>query len=342
MVRLLALAALAFAGHPQTVQDPSSGFVLEIGLRSQQVDGRAGGFAGDAGTDPFESYVWANESLCTRGASDRELSNAPAFGWHIRGRVLKVTGNDFFVDIQWRRLWDRGARLAQGPNGSMQVTLRAGDKLTLDEVTPSDSSCGIASARLEASIVPRFRRVIAGPIGVESGAVTGGGAGSGSGGRGWGSSGAGSVGSGGGSGAAGSASQQTARQFGAEVWLVHALPSGAENVQRLSFEFGRTSTAFAFPPIEVTREGEKATIDIGGRLRIGTDGRGREQLMVSLNRTIKRKITSGGGSVKLLEIPESSEVFSFELPVMTSKSDPGLRSHFEGHAFSVRLRVTPK
>jgi hypothetical protein len=283
------------------------------------VDGRAGGFAGDQGHEPFESYVWANESLCTCGASERELSTAPAFGWHIRGRVLKVTGNDFFVDVQWRRLWDRGVRRTDGPNGSMQVTLRAGDRLTLDEVAPLGESCGIASARLEAAIVPRFRRGIGGPVGVGSGAVAGGGAGGAAGGRAWG----------------------TARQFGAEVWLVHKLPSGTEDVQRLTLEFGRISTRFSFPPVEVTKDGQKATVDVGGVLRIATVG-SEDKLTVSLGRTIKRKISSSGGSFTQCDIPGGNDVLSFELPVMTSRSDPSLASHFEGHAFSVRLRVTPK
>jgi hypothetical protein len=350
MVRLYALAALVFAGQPQPVQDPTAAFVLEIGLRSQQADGRAGGFAGDEGTDPFESYVWANESLCTRGASDRELSTAPAFGWHIRGRVLKVTGNDFFVDVQWRRLWDRGVRLTSGPNGSLQVTLRAGDKLTLDEVTPSESTCGIASARLEASIVPRFRRTIAGPVGVERGAAAGGGAGGAGGGRGWGSSRAGAgvtaggAGGGGGRGGAGggygarSGNQTSSRQFGAEVWLVHKLPSGTEDVQRLTLEFGRISTAFGFPPVEVAKDGEKATVHVGGSLRIATVG-GQDKLMVSVHRTIKKNSTAGGGAVTQIDVPGGNDVLSFELPALTSKTDPTLKSHFDGHSFSVRLRV---
>lgn len=329
MVSLLALAALVLAAPPQTVQDPSVEYVLEIGLRSQQADGRASGFAGDQGNDLFESYVWTNESLCTRGASERELSTAPAFGWFIRGRVLKVTGNDFFVDIQWRRLWDRGVRRTDGPNGSMQVTLRAGDRLTLDEVAPSGASCGIASARLEAAIVPRFRRVTSGPIGAGRGVTAGGGAGGASGGRGWGSA----------SGRSGS--QAASRQFGAEVWLVHKLPSGEEDVQRMTLEFGHAGSKFTFPPVEVTKDGEKAIVDVGGVLRITTVA-GAEKLAVSLGRMIKRKITSGGGSYTHLDIPGGTDVLSFELPVMTSRSDPGLASHFDGHSFSVRLRVTPR
>jgi hypothetical protein len=47
-----------------------------------------------------------------------------------------------------------------------------------------------------------------------------------------------------------------------------------------------------------------------------------------------------GGSFKPVDIPAGSEVLSFELPTYSSDSD--LRSHFQGHEFSVRIRVTPK
>jgi hypothetical protein len=126
------------------------------------------------------------------------------------------------------------------------------------------------------------------------------------------------------------------------VWLVHKPPSGIDEAQRLTFTFGRTATEFSFPPVEVTKDGEKATVDVSGFLRIVPAVAGQDKLMVSLTRAFRKKNSGTGGSVKQLEIPEPNEVLSFELPVMTSRSDPSLASHLEGHQFSVRLRVTPR
>jgi hypothetical protein len=376
----LFVAALLLAGTSVArTQEQSSEPVLRIGVHSQQQDGRFAGFAGDAGIESFQSYVWANESLCMLSASDNEPSTTPAVGWHFRGRVLKRTGDDFLVDIEWARLWDKYTRLAEAPKGSLQVTLRPNEPLTLDEITPRAAGCQVIGARLEAAILPqpRSRSVVggggrgAGGVGAAGAAAGGAGAGgfaTASGGRagggtGPGAGGRGTTGAGGrGAGSAGASPAVTGdsargisiypstlpytpipetyrQQFDAEVWLVHKLPSGNEEVQRLTLVFGRTATRFAFPPVEVVRDGEKGTVDVAGTLYIGSV-RSQEKLVVHLDRTIKKRTTMVGGSFKPIDIPAGSEVLSFELP--TNSSDSDLRSHFHGHEFSVRLRVTPK
>lgn len=351
---LLALAALAIASASTArAQETATELGLRIGIHSQQVNGRFAGFAGDSGIESFESYAWANETLCLLSASVREPATTPAVGWFFRGRVLKRTGDEFLVDIEWARLWDHNTRLPSGPKGSMQVTLRTGEPLTLDEVTPAVGGCPVVGARLEAAIMPQVRPRRGGG---------GGGAGGGWGGAGGGdaSTGAASAsGSGAGSGRGGygtgsgggttqapippalSATDTYGRQFNAEVWLVHKLPSGVENVQRVTFLFGRMSTKFAFSPVEVVKDGEKATVDVGGSLTLVTPN-GRERLIVNLARTIAMKTTSSGGSVKQIDVPAPAEVLSFELPWTPTRADVNLRPHFEGHTFSVRLRVTPR
>ncbi len=369
----LALAAFVFAqsaAGPIGSQEPVADLELEIGVHTQQSSGRRSSFAGNHGADTFQSYVWTGDTLCWLAASGREPATVPALGWYFRGRVLKRTGDEFLVDIEWARLWDRSTRLTDGPKGSMQVTLRSGERLALDEVVPAaGTECQIVAAKLEAAIVPRAtpRRVVTNAGGIYTGlgaGATAGGSGSGgarSGGAGRGSgitssgsaSGATGVGagrSGASAGAEGFPYPDTLpftatglpanrRMFDGELWLVHKLPSGLEEVQRLTVVFGRTDTRFAFPPIEVIKDGERGTVDVTGSLYLGAV-KGQEKLIVHLGRTFKKTRTSSGGSFKPVDIPEGGEVLSFELPV--ASSDPGLRSHFEGHLFSVRLRVTPK
>jgi hypothetical protein len=363
--RLLTLAALAIASASTArAQEPTTELGLRIGIHSQQANGRFAGFAGDSGIESFESYAWANETLCLLSASVREPATTPAVGWFFRGRVLKRTGDEFLVDIEWARLWDHNTRLPNGPKGSMQVTLRTGEPLTLDAVTPAVGGCPVIGARLEAAISPqvRPRRLGGGGGGAGGGSGGAGGGGSGaasgvsSGGIGAGSSPRGSGGgyggaSGGGTAVSGSTRDPAERalsaletyrqQFNAEVWLVHRLPSGIENVQRITFVFGRMSTKFAFAPVDVVKDGEKATVNVAGSLRYVVPN-GTEKLMVQLDRTITKNTSSSGGSVKQIDIPTPGDVVSFEFPWTPTRADTNLRPHFDGHQFSVRVRVTPR
>jgi hypothetical protein len=373
--RLLTLVALAIASASTArAQEPATELGLRIGIHSQQANGRFAGFAGDSGIESFESYAWANETLCLLSASVREPATTPAVGWFFRGRVVKRTGDEFLVDIEWARLWDQNTRLPNGPKGSMQVTLRTGEPLTLDEVTPAVGGCPVIGARLEAAILPQMRPRRLGGGGGGAGGGSGGAGGGGSGvaaGMGTGSSARGSGGGyGGASGGGGttgaragvgssgdgtavggstrdaaeralSALETYRQQFNAEVWLVHKLPSGVENVQRVTFLFGRMTTKFAFAPVDVVKDGEKATVNVAGSLRYVVPN-GTDKLMVQLDRTITKNTSSSGGSVKQIDIPAPRDVVSFEFPWTPTRADANLRPHFDGHTFSVRLRVTPR
>ena len=361
MTRGLWVASFVLAGGiAAPAQEPPAALELRIGVHTQLSSGRLAGFAGDGGIDRFESYAWANESLCLLSASSREPAAPPAVGWHFRGAVLKRGNDEFLVEIEWVRLWDQFTRLTDGPKGTMQVTLRPGEPLTLDEVIPLSGACQVIAARLEAAILPQIRPRRGGGGGYGG---VGGGAGYGSGGGGastGAASGAGASagpvrggygrGSGGGTTTNGvpdrlsipalSAVETYSRQFNAEAWLVHRLPNGVENVQRMTFVFGRIFTRSKFPPITVVKDGEKGTVEVGVNLAVAASN-GRERLIVSLSRTIAKSNRSEGGSYMQIDIPAPGEVLSFELPWLSTK-ETTLRPHFEGHSFSIRLRVTPR
>ena len=94
-----------------------------------------------------------------------------------------------------------------------------------------------------------------------------------------------------------SAVETYSRQFNAEAWLVHRLPNGVENVQRMTFVFGKMLTHFKFPPITVMKDGDKGTVEVGVSLALMAST-GRERLMVGLSRTIAKSNRSEGGSYK--------------------------------------------
>ena len=105
--------------------------------------------------------------------------------------------------------------------------------------------------------------------------------------------------------------------------------------------FGRTEAEFVFPPVDVTNDGDKAAVNVKGQVRIVGTG-APEKLLVLLDRTIKKDRTFGGGSAKVIDLPAPDDVVSFELPLLPTENDASLRALLTGHAFSVRLRVTPK
>ena len=308
-----AIALWAFA--PADAQETSGELALEIALRTYHVDERVRGSAGDHGVEPFQSYVWTNPSLCQVSASDNEPSSVPAIGWHFTGRVIERTGDDFLVAIEWRRLWFNSVRLADGPNGSMQVRMRPDRRLELDVVGPiGASSCGMAGARLEAAIVvrPKVRLPLSLKAKVEMmnaalvARVAGG--------------------------------TQLVRSmpkasYLAELWLIHRLPDGVEESQKYAANVGENGVPFLFPTVTVPAEGGPVAVDVSGRIRPVFVNEV-ASLQLSIGRSVGRSM---GGSVTNLALPAPGEVISFELPSPSRGQDP-----LGDHRFSLRLRLTPK
>jgi hypothetical protein len=159
-------AAQASAGAytPQTFTasvNAQSPVVFEIAMRRYAIDGRASGVAGDSAADgEFQSYVWTNRDLCTMAAGDSEPSGDAGAGWHFSGRVMSRTADQLIARIEWRRVWENGAKLANSPSRTSTITLRSGERVELDRLTPSGTSpCGTRDMRLEAAMVtqPAYR-----------------------------------------------------------------------------------------------------------------------------------------------------------------------------------------
>jgi hypothetical protein len=254
----------------------------------------------------------------------------PFTGWYITGKVLGRTGDEFRVDMTWERRWDRGQPSIGAQRGTTQMTMRPGDRVTLDEVlTPAEAAarCSTVVARLEAGIA--VRPSMAGGVVIP---LLGRGGGRGVGGAG-GTRGGGGTGSGG----AGSRPQeildlQAPVTHQAELWLVHTRPDGSEAVQRQALGFGRAWQQFDFPSVGVTVDGVRFDVRVRGALRV-IDG---PQVDVSLSRAMVREGSGaaggGGRAAKAIPMPRPADVVSFEIPSGDAR----------GHRFSVRLRIGPR
>jgi len=165
-----------------TQDSPNRTLMLEVAARGYLVGGRMGSLAGDSAVDKLESYVWADQTLCAMGAGDDAPPNVPWTGWHFTGTVVSKTSGQMVVRVEWRRLWENGARIQNGPSGSQTLTLRSGERVELDRVVPANPGrCGTVETKLEAAVSPTAAYLIAGrgvrggvPGGVTGGVAAGG------------------------------------------------------------------------------------------------------------------------------------------------------------------------
>lgn len=283
----LLLGAAANAAAQGTQDRPSAGapLTVEVAVRGYLANGRAGSLAGDSGVDRLEGYVWANQTLCGLGAGDDAPSTTPWVGWQFTGSVVSDSPGQMVLQIDWQRVWDKGARIQNGPKGSERLTLRGGERVELDRIVPATTgACGTVEAKLEVLVAPRpaylflSGRGVAGGVsggvpsasrgrGAAGGVAAGRGAGATTGARGGVASG---VGSGAGQGGRGSLPYTLFSMRGAydaEIWLVHRKPDGTEAVQQQTVRFSSAAREFAFPPIQIAGADGALTLDITGSLR---------------------------------------------------------------------------
>jgi hypothetical protein len=323
---LLAVASLALPG--QTVSQPltsDAGLTLSLFVRVYR-PGRssAGMSAGDLGTDAFESQVWSDAGLCSLSAGDDGPRSTPAVGWAFTGRVLQQAGDEALVEIDWRRRFSNGVELAAGPRGTLQVTMRRGDRLVLDEIETTDPRCGLGVARVEAALSP-FAAIVT----VTPGGTTGGPA----------------------AAEAARRAVETVRAVGrarsgaapdsshlAQLWLVHTHPDDTEQVQMQTTAIGPGGRPFAFPPVRIPSAGGELSVAVSGVLWVRSLARQPAQVIVMLTREVRdaqgRRLADGGAT-KTIQVPPAGEIVSFELPPRLDRA-----GHLGRNRFAVRLRLS--
>jgi hypothetical protein len=227
--------------------------------------------------------------------------------WEATGRVVDRTPYGLAVAIEWRRVTQDGRDVDNGPTGSTQVTIRAGERMTLDTISSPPAACSGGSIRLEAAVVARAERSYVGMRGGGggrgggrgvgaggAGAVAGGGAGtgvaggtggavagSGGGGRGGAASGRGAATSGGRGGGGGAAQTGargniedyyrvlSSRRLNVELWLVHVRPDREEAVQRVNVR-AAGPTNYGFPTIALGSP-DGASFEVNGQIQVVPD-----------------------------------------------------------------------
>ena len=189
------LCAISATGATGQTTINNTGLVLEIMAR------RSGVTAGDFDATQLQSYLFAPASgTCGLTASDNPPANTPVAGWRVNGRVLGTTkgpaGDQLVVTIDWNRMWENGAAIAESrPLGSVKLTMSGGDTVVLDRIAQASAgNCPSGDLRLVTSVVARsealrpesmlaerFSRGMAGARGGAGGAGRGAGTGTGTG-----------------------------------------------------------------------------------------------------------------------------------------------------------------
>jgi hypothetical protein len=325
---------LALAAGPTVRATPQGGqpdLVLEIGVNTYRSDGSRTGRASNGGVDTFSSHVSGDAGLCWLSAGSQEPRTAPAVSWQFSGRVLRRAGDELLVQVDWRRTWDNSTRVIDGPKGSLQLSIRNGEWLVLDDVVPLGlSPCDVARARLEATVVARPSPSVVGQLGAGVSASGGG----------WGGR-TGGGGSGTGAGGRVATAAESPPLFDAEIWLVHHLPGGSEDPRRQTVSFGARGTDFTFPVVRVETPRGEVTVEVTGRLQSNLPAERDRRLLVIIARRTRTAgpppLDNSGGTSKSIALPAPTEVVSFELPPVREATDV-----LAGHRFSLRLRVTPR
>ena len=304
LTTIITLSAASAAAQQTGIAWRPGSAQLEVAVRGYGADGTARSMAGDSTAEKMDGYVWADKSLCVMGSGNAAPATTPWVGWHFTATVengTKDVARDAFAKlharagavafrIEWQRIWDNGAKLAEGKKGASTSSLRDGERLELDQVTGTPTaSCPTAQARLEVGAVAGNAYRLGFFKNSPEWAAAGGDFGSNT----W-------VVKRGDLATTYQAFADGLKTFDAkawgvlmpssydaELWLVHRKPDGTETTQRQTVRFTGTDQTFTFPAISVATSKGNISLDVSGSVRavVGPDPEGRAPFFFRNNDT---------------------------------------------------------
>ena len=199
------------------------------------------------------------------------------------------------VSLDWKRMWDAGRKISNGPGSTVQLTLHPGDRIPLDHITnaaprPECRAVGLGlDVRLARATAPSRTPAASIPIGATPGG---------------------------------------AKPVDAELWLMHTLPSGTvqvlHQIVRVPAEGGRFG--FAAATVETTRG--NLAVQIAGLIDCYRTPAGTEFLVLSMTRLVTGEGLPAAGvsgttsSVQPMPLVPS-DVLSFEMPGTVGRGSGG-------------------
>ena len=287
-MRLFLFAALLTLqlAAPAPVQPGSALADLHVVLAAPvyQPDGAVGTeTATIANSSPSLVHLFGRKSLCDTSSTGAKEPSDAGFGWRVSVHTVTASPAAVVVSIDWRRIWDQGKKV-NGPGGTVQLTLHAGDVIPLDLIPNARSTDGCRAVgmglevRLTRSAAPAPINSALVPIGATAGGVG---------------------------------------SYNADLWLVHTMPTGIQQSQHQRIELRPSGAVFSFPPVKVTADTGDVNVAVTGSfVRYQAIGNG-EFVLVSLTENfndIGTRTPILGGATNLLLDLKLKEVVQLVMP----------------------------
>jgi len=229
-------------------------------------------------------HMFARRSVCDPAATGSTEPTDAGFGWRVASQIISRSERDVVISLAWRRLWDGGRKVSGGPGGTVQLTLHPGDRIPLDLITNASprADCGAVGLGLEVRL---GRAAVVSPTPasmIPLGATPGG-----------------------------------AKKLDAEFWLIHTLPSGAEQVMHQAVRVPVEGGAFGFAPMSVETARGSVNVQLTGSLDRYRAPSGGEFLVMSMTRLVTGDGLPAAGvssnTASVIPLPSPAEVPIFEI-----------------------------
>ena len=230
-------------------------------------------------------HLFSRKTLCAPAASTAAEPTDAAFGWRVASQIVARSATEVVVSLDWRRVWDAGKRVNNGPGGTVQLTLHPGDRIPLDHIANASPSpeCRAVGLGLEvklARVAPPAPAPSpsALPLGVKAGG---------------------------------------ARPVDAELWLTHTSPVGTEQVSHQVVRLPEAGGRFSFTHTSLATTRGEYNVELAGTIDRFRSPTGGEFLVLSMNRHVSGAnlpttgVTATTGTI--VPMPATDEVLAFEL-----------------------------
>ena len=287
MVAELLIGLLAAAETPphDPAQVPASEWRVVVATPVYHPDG---GVLAETTTIASEAptivHVYGRRSLCDTASTGAIEPTDASFGWRVTSQTLRSSATETVVTVEWRRLWDRGQKIGNGPAGAVQLTLHPGDRIPLDHIPNPVASdeCRAVGMGLDMTLSRTAATPLPDSLLLPMGSIHDG-----------------------------------AAPLDADLWLVHLLPAGTTQAHYQRVRLTPAGGTFSFAPVSVSTPAGPVLVEVVGSFRRYRSPAGGEFLYLSMTRSVggaplPNAITGGAGTV--LALPGADEVLSVEIP----------------------------
>jgi hypothetical protein len=283
MIPFLLIGLISQAPAAQAASTPEPRVVVAAPV--YHPDGAVTGETTTIGTaSPSVLHVYSRRSLCDTATPASAEPRDAGFGWRVASHVVRSSESQVVVSIDWRRLWDRGQKLSNGPAGAVQLALNTGDRIPLDHIPNMlpNEACRAVGMGLEVRLGRAAPTAKAGATTLPLGAREGG-----------------------------------AGSLDVDLWLVHTTPAGSQQALHQTVRLTAAGATFTFAPVKFETTRGEVGVELTGTFQRYTATTGGEFLLLSMSRMITGGTATPAGvsgtTSSLIALPRPDEVLSFEM-----------------------------